>query len=347
MSDPGSFAGRHGTSSADHTHTRRDFLTAASPGPDRTDDYWIKVHRRAMACRFEIMLASEDAAGVAAARAALNEIDRIEDVLTVFRDSSTVSLLNRAAHATAIAVDERLFSLLRACVALHRETDGAFDITSTPLSRCWGFLQREGRLPHADAIAAARARVGADGIRLDEANRTVRFVRPGLELNFGAIGKGYALDRVRSTLHGAGLSHALLSAGRSSLLALGGTSGGWQVEVVSPQIGYPLARVWLRNAALGTSGAGEQFIVDNGTRYGHVIDPRTGWPASRLVSASVIASSAARADALSTAFLIGGVELADRYCARHANVMALITPEGSRAPLVIGAHRGTRVEVAA
>jgi thiamine biosynthesis lipoprotein len=345
MSDPGSFV--HGTSSAGQTHTRRDFLTAASPGRDRTDDYWIKVHRRAMACRFEIMLASEDASGVAAARAALNEIDRIEDALTVFRETSTVSILNRTAHAGPVAVDEGLFSLLRACGALHRETDGAFDITSTPLSRCWGFLQREGRLPQPEAIEAARARVGANDIRLDEAERTVRFVRGGLELNFGAIGKGYALDRVQSTLRVAGLSHALLSAGRSSLLALGGRSGGWEVEVVSPQIHQPLARVRLRNAALGTSGAGEQFVVVDSTRYGHVIDPRTGWPASGVVSASVIASSAARADALSTAFLIGGIELAERYCTRHANVMALITPEGTRAPLVIGAHPGARVEVAA
>jgi thiamine biosynthesis lipoprotein len=347
MSDPGSFAGVHGTSAAGQTRTRRDFLTAPSPGRDRSDDYWIKVHRRAMACRFEIMLGSEDAFGVAAARAALNEIDSIEDALTVFRETSTVSLLNRTAHAHPVAVDDGLFSLLRVCAALHRDTDGAFDITSTPLSRCWGFLQRAGRLPDAETIEAARAQVGADGVRLDEANRTVRFVRPGLELNFGAIGKGYALDRVRSTLSDAGLSHALLSAGRSSLLGLGGRSGGWQVEVVSPRVNRPLARVWLRNAALGTSGAGEQFVVVDGTRYGHVIDPRTGWPASGIVSASVIAHTAARADALSTAFLIGGIELAERYCATHANVMTLLTPEGSRAPLVLGSHPGARVEVAA
>jgi len=347
MSDPGSFAGVHGTSTAGQTHTRRDFLTGASTARDRIDDYWIKVHRRAMACRFEITLASEDAAGIAAARAALNEIDRVEDALTVFRDTSTVSRLNRIAHSGPVVVDEALFSLLCACAALHRETEQAFDITSTPLSRCWGFLQREGRLPEPDAIEAARARVGAGAILLDEVHQSVWFDRPGLELNFGAIGKGYALDRVRSMLRRGGVSHALLSAGRSSLLAVGGRSGGWQVEVVSPQIDRPLSRVWLRNAALGTSGAGEQFVVVNGTRFGHVIDPRTGWPASGIVSASAIASSAARADALSTAFLIGGIDLAERYCARHANVMALITPEGMRTPLVIGTHPGARIEVAA
>ena len=134
----------------------------------------------------------------------------------MFRDTSTVSRLNRTAHSGPVVVDEELFSLLRACAALHRDTERAFDITSTPLSRCWGFLQREGRLPEPDAIEAARARVGADAILLDEAHAAVCFDRPGLELNFGAIGKGYALDRVRSMLRGGGVSHALLSAGRTA-----------------------------------------------------------------------------------------------------------------------------------
>jgi FAD:protein FMN transferase len=264
MPDSGSFAGVHGLTSARHPHTRRDFLTGITPARDPAEDYWIRIYRRAMACRFEIMLASEDAAGVVAARAALNEIDRLEDVLTVFRESSTVSRVNRDAHAEAVAVDDLVFSLLRACATLYRDTDGAFDITSTPLSRCWGFLQREGRLPERDAIDAARACVGGDAVLLDEATRTVRFARPGVELNLGAIGKGYALDRVRGSLGSAGLTDALLSAGRSSLLAIGGR--GWQVDIVSPRVDQPLAHAWLRNAALGTSGAGEQFVLVDGTR---------------------------------------------------------------------------------
>ncbi len=331
--------------------SRRDFLTGVPGRRSIGDDYWIRVHRRAMACRFEITLASQDAASVPAARAALNEIDRLEDELSVFREESAVSYVNRRAASGDVEIDEPLFALLSQCGELHQATDGAFDITSTPLSRCWGFLQREGGVPPRDAIEAARASVGFDAVDLDRERRTVRFRRPGIELNLGAIGKGYALDRVAIDMRRSGVTDALLSAGRSSLLAIGGRDAGWYVEVVSPRRDQatedrPLARVWLRNAALGTSGAGEQFVIADGTRYGHVIDPRTGWPATGVLSASVIASSAAVADALSTAFLVGGIELAERYCANHSNVMALVTPDDESETRVFGTVAGVIVRTA-
>jgi thiamine biosynthesis lipoprotein len=297
-----------------------------------------------MACQFEVTLASEDARWVSAARTALDEVDRIEALLTVFRDTSAVADLNRRASTRPVEVDDSLFELLAHCARLHHETDGAFDITSTPLSRCWGFLHREGRVPlHAD-IEAARAKVGLEHVVLEPATQHVAYRRDGVELNFGAIGKGYALDRVAAGMRTRGVRHALVSGGRSSLLAIGGRSGGWHVDLVSPRAESPFARVWLRDAALGTSGAGEQFIIADGVRYGHVIDPRTGWPASGVLSASVIASSAATADALSTAFLVGGPELAARYCTTHPGIVALITPEGHDRPLRFGRHPGALVE---
>ena len=137
-----------------------------------------------------------------------------------------------------------------------------------------------------------------------------------------------------------------MSAGRSSLLAIGGRDGGWHVDIASPRAEKPLARVFLRNAAVGTSGAGEQFVIVDGIRYGHVLDPRTGWPASGVLSATVVASRSAVADALSTAFLVGGAKLAHDYCASHAGVLALITPEGSRHTVLIGHHPGALVEEA-
>jgi thiamine biosynthesis lipoprotein len=290
------------------------------------------------------MLASEHAAWVAHARAALDEIDRIEAQLSVFRDTSAICEVNRRAASEAVEIDPSFFCLLNLCASLYRATGGAFDITSTPLSRCWGFLQRVGCLPSLEAIDAARSAVGFDGVLLDESARSVRFTRAGVELNLGAIGKGYALDRAAAGLRNAGVHHALLSAGQSSLLAL---DGGWPIDVVSPRVAEgPLARVWLRNAALGTSGAGEQFVIVGGTRYGHVIDPRTGWPATGVLSASVVASSAATADALSTAFLIGGVDLARDYCQSHPNVLALVTPvDGAARTVVFGKHPGARVVI--
>jgi thiamine biosynthesis lipoprotein len=144
----------------------------------------------------------------------------------------------------------------------------------------------------------------------------------------------------------AGVGHALLSAGRSSLLALGGRDGGWRVDIASPRTDGALARVFLHNAAVGTSGAGEQFVVVDGVRYGHVLDPRTGWPASGILSVTVIASTSALADALSTAFFVGGVRLAHEYCAAHRDVMALVTPEGAGHTILIGHHPGALVEEA-
>ena len=326
----------------------RRALFSGIPLRARADaDFWIRVSRIAMACRFEVTLASRDAAWVPAARAALDGVDEVERQLSIFRDSSHVADVNRRAAAEPVTVDDRFFDLLSLCAELHNDTCGAFDITSTPLSRCWGFLQREGRLPSPDAIAAAMARVGLEHVRLDPIARSVRFGREGVELNFGAVGKGHALDSVAHGMREAGVQHALLSAGRSSLLAIGGRDGGWQVDVISPRAQGALARVFLRNAAVGTSGTGEQFVVVDGVRYGHVLDPRTGWPASGVLSATVIASSSAVADALSTAFLVGGVTLAHEYCASHPGVLALVTPEGSaRRTILVGHHPGALVEEA-
>jgi len=325
--------------------SRRDALTLRI-APAESSEYWIRIHRPAMACRFEVTLSGEDARHVDAAREALDAIDRIEDALTVFRDTSELVRVNRRAAQEPVRVDDDLFELLRLCRELHRQTAGAFDVTSTPLSRCWGFLRREGRLPSADEIERARACVGMEGVELGE--RTVRFRRPGMELNLGSIGKGWALGRVGFLVRRHGVRHALLSAGGSSILALGGRAGGWVVDLRSPQVRCQrLLRLRLRDAALGASGAGQQYVDVAGKRYGHVLDPRTGWPAAGVISAAVVATDAAVADALSTAFLVGGLDLAERYCASHRDVLALLTPDdGSERPRVFGAHPGAALGAA-
>jgi thiamine biosynthesis lipoprotein len=334
------------------TIRRREFLRAGAPSAQRQSvfpeqrQHWIRIHRLAMACRFEITLAIEDAAFVPAARTALDQIDALEQELSVFREESVISTVNRSAASNAVQVPGHVIGLLSRCQQLYEETRGAFDATTTPLSRCWGFLRREGRVPEDSSIEEARAKVGFDAVQLDRKERTIRFSRPGIELNLGAVGKGYALDRVAVELRTGGVRHVLLSAGRSSLLALGGRDGGWPVDVVSPLVSErPLARLWIRDGAVGTSGCGEQFVIADGRRYGHVIDPRTGWPARGVLTASVAASKAELADALSTAFFVGGVELARTYCAAHPGVLAILTPdEGPARPIVVGSRFGTHVQ---
>ena len=296
-----------------------------------------------MACQFEITLPEHLASGLDAARRALDAVDALEAQLTVFRHTSEVAHLNRSAATAPVIVEPRLFDLLQHCAALSLDTGGAFDITSTPLSRCWGFMRREGRIPDPDELAVARSAVGMAGVDLDAGASAVRFTTPGLELNLGSIGKGYALDRVARTLAAAGVGQVLLSAGFSSVLA---RDGAWRVHLRSPAIAdRPIARLRLTRAALGTSGAGQQHFEVNGVRYGHVIDPRSGWPARGVLSASAIADDAATADALATAFFVGGVDLARQYCASHRRTMAFVTPDdGSGRPIVIGHHPGVVVE---
>ncbi len=330
---------------------RRRLLTALLPrdadvsGCEPACGHWIRVHRRAMACRFEVTLATADSAFVPAAMSALDEVDRLEQELSVFIATSVVSELNRDAASRAVTVPSGVARLLMDCQHVHRDTDGAFDLTTTPLSRCWGFLRRDAGVPQMAAIEDARRQVGFGAVHVSADPPEVTFSRPGTELSLGAVGKGYALDRAASVLRASGVEHALLSAGGSSVVALGGRGAGWVVDVVSPlRPGQPLATLSLRHAALGTSGAGEQFVVQDGRRYGHVIDPRTGWPAHGTLSASVVASTAARADALSTAFLVGGADLARRYCREHHDVLALITPDDdSGRTVVVGNHRTARL----
>src|SRR5262249_18178970 len=215
-------------------------------------------------------------------------------------------------------VEPSLFALLLLCQELYHNTEGAFDITSGPLSRCWGFLRRQGSVPESDELEQAKSLVGSDKLLLDRASQTICFERPGVEINLGSIGKGYALDRIAALLHNR-IQTALLSAGSSSLLAIGsGDRGhrGWTIGIRHPRHKKRrLAILQISDSALSTSGSEEQFFEHAGRRYGHIIDPRSGQPAQSVTSVTVIAPSAAITDALATAFYVGGPDLAERYCA--------------------------------
>ena len=307
---------------------------------------WLHVNRTAMACRFEVTLPVSDRNGIAVANDALDIVDALEAQLSVFRDSSEISFINREAAARAVVVEDSLFDLLSLCKTLHEQTEGAFDITAGPLTRCWGFLRRAGRLPAADEMESARSLVGSDNMLLDCQTRSIRFLHAEMEINLGSIGKGYALDQVATSLRGRTAS-ALLNAGASSFYAMGaGDRGeGWSVGIRdSRNKTERLARLRLRDCALSTSGSEEQFFEHDGKRYGHIIDPRSGWPAQHVTSVSVVAQSAAVSDALATAFYIGGREVAEKYCASNPEVMVIMLETGAESPLTIGSHRGCRIE---
>jgi FAD:protein FMN transferase len=343
--------------------TRRQFLTGQAaldavthfdvgaveslpPPASLSDRYLIRLARRAMACKFEVFLnAGQYAQGTAVALAALDLVDQLEDQLTVYRDSSEVSQLNLTAAFTSVEVEPRLFSLLERAQQLYRETGGAFDVTSGRLSKVWGFTRRAGKIPTDDDLAAALACVGSEFLELDPENRSARFKRPGLEVNLGSIGKGYALDRCAELLAAAGIHDVLLHGGNSSVLARGahaaeGAADGWLIGVRNPlRPDRRLGHLRLRDRALATSGSGTQFFVHEGRRYGHILDPRTGWPAEGVLTVSVLASTAADADALATAFYVLGPAAAAAYCQTRPDVAMVMLCPGERAgALVVHVH---------
>ncbi|HVF26960.1 MAG TPA: FAD:protein FMN transferase [Pyrinomonadaceae bacterium] len=329
--------------------SRRNFLNGLSRTPAAPlEKYWLHVNRSAMACRFEVTIPPSEQSGVEVARDALDEVDRLEEQLTIFRESSEVTFINREAASAPVRVEPSLFELLLLCQQLYCETDGAFDITSGPLSNCWGFLRKQNRVPTSNQIEESRSYVGSDKLLLDCESHTIRFARPGVGINLGSIGKGYALDRVARTMRGR-VRTALLSAGSSSVLAVGsGDTGhnGWSVGVRNPRcLDRRLALLRLRDCAMSTSGSEEQYFVHDGKRYGHIIDPRTGQPAEHVAGVTVIAQSAAVSDALATAFYVGGPALAERYCSRHPDVLAIMLEADAERPVVFGSNRKCEVEI--
>jgi len=321
---------------------RRNFLNLLARSEPRAASYWLHVNRTAMACRFEVTMHQSEEVGIAAATEALDEIDRLESRLTVFRETSEVSVINSEAAKKPAEGSQELFDLLTLCQRLYEETDGAFDITSGPLTRCWGFLRRQGRLPSQAEIDQAMSVVGSDKLLLDETKRTVRFAREGMEINLGSIGKGYALDSA-ADLMSTRVSTALLNAGSSSMRAVGkGEHGfGWLVGLRNPRSKLRrLGVLRLRECALSTSGSEEQFFEHQGRRYSHIIDPRSGWPASGITSVSVIAPTAAMSDALATAFFVGGRQLVEQYCETHADVLVIMLESHAATPVSFGHSSG-------
>ena len=278
------------------------------------DVHTLVVGREAMACRFEIVFnAGEVPDATAIAIDCLDLVDEIEDRITVYRDTSQLARLNATAADGWQPVEADLFALLLEARDLHNRTAGGFDMAAGTLVRTWGFLRRQGRTPSDEELARARESSGMRWVELDEAGSRVRFTRPGVELNPGAIGKGWAIDRVMERLQTFGVPSALVHGGASSVRAIG-TQGpalpgrrSWPVGVRHPlRPGRRLATVQLENKALGTSGSGTQFFIERGRRLGHILDPRTGVPAEGVLSATVVAATAAEADSLSTALYVLG-----------------------------------------
>ena len=299
--------------------------------------YLAQLSRRAMACEFEILWDQQRyGSSTDTALAALDLVDHLESQLSIYRTDSEVSQLNQQARKQPVKVSRTLYQLLQECKTLHEQTKGCFDITSSPLSKLWGFHRRQGELPGSEAIELALQTVGSQWLVLDSSSQTVQFEKPALEINLGSIGKGYALDRCSSLLAEANVEDYIMHGGMSSIIARGSRQlsdneqPGWHVALRHPlKPDKRLAEIRLHNRALGTSGSANQFFYHQGKRFGHVIDPRTGHSANEVLSVTVLAPTAARADALATAFFVMGKEESFDYCQQHPSVAALFVLPGN------------------
>jgi thiamine biosynthesis lipoprotein len=258
-----------------------------------------------------------------ALEAAFAEASRIERLLSAFRPESELSRINRDAPRGPVKADPELLWLIGEALRYSRASDGAVDVTVAPLMRLWRFRDdRNGGMPLAppshEEIRSLLARVGSEHVTVDSDAGTVAYDAPGVELEFGGMGKGYAVDAVVRVLRAHGISSALVTFG-STTYAIGRPPGqrAWRIGIRHPRdAARVLAAVRLVDRAIATSGDYEQWIRIAGLRYGHILDPRSGRPAAGASSASVVALTALEADAFSTAaFVLGpqqGAAMLDR-----------------------------------
>lgn len=253
----------------------------------------------------------------AAVESSLDEAKRLEELLSNYRPASEWSQMNRSAAQGPVRISKELFDLLSACLRYSEASDGAFDITVGPLMKVWGFYKGSGHFPHRAEIKGAMGRIGYRNIELDERAQTVRFRRAGTELDPGGIGKGYAVDRMAAILREAGVTSGLITAGSSSIYAIGAPpteSRGWHIAIRHPKDASKTVQdVYLKDESMGTSGNYEKFFLANGRMYSHIMDPRTGYPAEGMLSVSVIAPRAIDSEAWTKPFYING----RRWAAAH------------------------------
>ena len=305
----------------------------------------VTLARNAMNTRFELVLHGANPASLrAAAEAALAEVERIEEQLSLFRPTSEIARVNALAAREPVRVSPEVFALLAQAQQLSKETSGAFDITMAPLLRCWGLLGRaDGHLPTPEELAAARSVCGMGLVELNPARFTVRFAREGVMLDLGAIGKGFGVEKAAEILREAGVDSGLIHGGTSTVCAIGvpPDAEAWKVAIEAPppadtsQAGSVTGRargiIPLRDESLSVSAATGKYFIADGRVLGHVIDPRTGEPAAGVQLAAVALPSTTETDALSTALLVVGPGGHDRIAALRAGMRTLLAwPEADQ-----------------
>ena len=286
-----------------------------------------------MGSRFDItVVASNEKEGNKYIDSAIFEIARIEKLISSWDVNSETSLINKFSGIKPIKVDKELFDLIERSIAISTLTNGAFDISYASMDRIWKYDGTMREMPSKEKISSSIKKVGYQNIIIDKEAQTVFLKLKGMKIGFGAIGKGYAADKAKALLIEKGAKAGIINAS-GDLNAWGKQANGkdWMVAITNP-LNKNKVFSWLpiNDSAIVTSGNYEKFISFNGIRYSHIIDPRTGYPSTGIISTSIMTSNAELADAISTSVFVMGVETGLDFINQLKGVDCIIIDEQNK-----------------
>lgn len=273
-----------------------------------------EIHKRTlklMGSRFEITVTAENPEKANQyIDTAVGEIQRIERLISSWDPASQTSEINRNAGIKPVVVDPELYNLISRALKISEITDGAFDISYASMDKIWKFDGSMSSMPSEEAIRNSVSKVGYQNIILDPEDHSVFLKKEGMKIGFGAIGKGYAADRAKDLLRSQGVTAGIINAsGDMNTWGTQPNGDTWKVAITNPlNKEHAFALLPLEDRAVVTSGDYEKFVKFNGVRYSHIINPKTGYPATGIISATVFAPKAELADALATSVFVMGIE---------------------------------------
>ncbi|WP_410503568.1 FAD:protein FMN transferase [Flavobacterium sp. Root901] len=262
-----------------------------------------------MGGRFDISISAKDSLTAEEnINEVIAEITRIENLISDWKPDSQVSQVNQNAGIKPVKVDREVFELTQRAIKFSEITNGGFDISFAAMDRIWKFDGSMTEMPSAEAIQKSVEKVGYKNIVLDSAQSTIFLKLKGMKIGFGALGEGYATDKCRAMMIKKGIPAGIIN-GSGDMSTWGKQPNGqdWKIGITNPfKPEKLLAKVALKEGAVTTSGSYEKFVVFNGKRYSHIINPATGYPATGLCSVTIFGPNAETANGLSTSMMVLG-----------------------------------------
>jgi len=263
---------------------------------------------------------------------AINAVHRLEKHISHYMTDNDLARLNQSAGSGPVKVNSDLFEIIRWSKKFWEQTEGAFDPSVGPLLDLWGFYKKNREdIPSDSEISDILKKVGMDKVKINIEEQSVELITPGMRLDFGGIGKGLALDRAKTILEEQGIKSGILHAGTSSIVAIGlpPNQTGWKIGIRSPyNKNETLEEFFICDESLSTSSVSEQFLERKGKKWGHIFNPKTGFPVNNnIISSTVICKTATESDALSTSFFVLGIEKTKKYCKKFPNLKVFLISE--------------------